>query len=136
MAKIRKDLVGIALAVSAVGEPIILRAGDKVPDGVEVGDHLLAKKSNDDSGSQDGANGSDGASTPGSGGSAGESPTGSENGDSLPVPPLTGAGSGTDVWRAYAIAAAAKAGLQLEIADDAKRGDIVEALKSAGIATE
>lgn len=136
MAKIRKDLVGVALAVSAVGEPIILRAGDKVPDGVEVGDHLLAKKSNDGSGSQDGSNGSGGPSTPGSGESAAGSSTGSENsGSAIVPPPLVGAGSGTDAWREYAAKATEAAGLKLDIAHDAKRGDIVEALKSAGIPT-
>lgn len=139
MAKIRKDLEGVAMAVSAVGEPIILRAGDKVPDGVEVGDHLLEKKSSTSAageGSQsvpakpEGVDGASGAADP-----AGSS-TGSEDDDPLTPPPLVGAGSSTDAWRDYASKAVKKAGLELQVAPDAKRGDIVEALKGAGIATE
>ena len=37
MAKIRDDLVGV---VHVSGQ--VLKAGDTIPDGVEVGDHLIA----------------------------------------------------------------------------------------------
>lgn len=84
----------------------------------------------------DGSQGASGASDAGVSETGAESPTGSESAGSLAVPPLTGAGSSTDAWRAYAVAATKAAGLQLDIPADAKRGDIVEALKSAGIATE
>ncbi len=67
---------------------------------------------------------------------AASDPAVGETTETLTVPPTTGAGSGTDVWRDYAVKATATAGLQLDIADDAKRGDIIEALKGAGIATE
>lgn len=55
---------------------------------------------------------------------------------SLAVPPLNGAGSSKDAWRDYAGKAAEKAGLQIDIPAEAKRDDIVEALRSAGIPVE
>lgn len=42
MAKISDDLVGVVTAYNAAGEPVTLKAGDDVPAGVEVGDHVLA----------------------------------------------------------------------------------------------
>lgn len=134
MAEIRKDLEGVVVAAGVYGEAVILRAGDKVPDGIEVGDHALEKKSGkgsqDDASTQAGAEGAGTPETPAVG------PTQPADTGSLTPPPLAGAGSGADAWREYAKQSTAAAGLTLEIADDAKRGDIVEALKSAGIATE
>lgn len=45
MASIRDDLEGVVLVQTrdGLGEPITLRAGDKVPRGVTVGDHLIAQ---------------------------------------------------------------------------------------------
>ena len=40
MAKIRDDLVGVVY-IEVEGDRVMLRAGDDVPDGVSVGDHLL-----------------------------------------------------------------------------------------------
>lgn len=136
MAKIRKDLIGSVLVENpAGGDPIVLVAGDKVPDGITLGDHVLAKKSDAGSsqagqGGADGASGAAGASDPAGG------PTGSEDEGSVPVPPQSGRGSGDPAWHAYAKAATAKAGLSIEIPADAKRGDIIEALKGAGIPVE
>lgn len=55
---------------------------------------------------------------------------------SLAVPPLNGAGSSKAAWLDYATKATAAAGLQIDIPADAKRDDIVEALRSAGIPVE
>ncbi|WP_449408004.1 hypothetical protein [Microbacterium maritypicum] len=57
------------------------------------------------------------------------------DGELIP-PPMSGAGSGGPAWRDYALAATKKAGLEIEIPEDAKRSDIVEALKSANIRVE
>lgn len=46
------------------------------------------------------------------------------------LPPKTGAGSGVKVWRAFA---AAK---NVEVAEDASRDDVIEALETAGILTD
>jgi hypothetical protein len=43
-------------------------------------------------------------------------------------PPRAGAGSGTDAWKAYA----ASFDPPVEVADDAKRDDIIAAIESAG----
>lgn len=56
-------------------------------------------------------------------------------GSTLEVPPLNGKGSSAGAWRAYAIAAAKARGLNIEIPEDAKRDDIVEALTAAGVPT-
>lgn len=118
MAKIRKDLIGAVLVENPDGgDPIVLVAGDKVPDGVKLGDHVLAPKSEKDD-------------------SAGSTPAATPNDGALVVPKIVGKGSGADAWREYAGKAIAAAGLQIEIADDAKRSDIIEALKGAGIPVE
>ncbi|WP_345750106.1 hypothetical protein [Microbacterium rhizophilus] len=52
------------------------------------------------------------------------------------IPPKGGKGSGKAEWRAYALAATAAAGLNIDIPEDATRDDIVEALESADIPTE
>lgn len=44
MAAIRDDLEGVVSAYDEGGVPVILKAGDNVPDGVIVGDHVLADK--------------------------------------------------------------------------------------------
>ncbi|MEF2979099.1 hypothetical protein [Subtercola sp. YIM 133946] len=54
----------------------------------------------------------------------------------LVAPPRVGAGSGTDAWRSYALAAVAKAGLNIDIPEGTKRDDIVAALEEAGISTK
>ncbi|MCL2089850.1 MAG: hypothetical protein FWH11_01260 [Micrococcales bacterium] len=41
--KIREDLVGVVLA-HADGGTVMLRAGDAVPDGATVGQHVLARE--------------------------------------------------------------------------------------------
>ncbi|QJU54340.1 hypothetical protein SCB71_14435 [Herbiconiux sp. KACC 21604] len=64
-----------------------------------------------------------------------QEPTGSEDGE-LVVPPMVGAGSSADAWKAYAVAAVAKAGQNIEFPEDAKRGDIIAALDEAGIQTK
>lgn len=59
-----------------------------------------------------------------------------DEGDDLTPPPLSGAGSGAKAWLDYAVAAVAKAGLNIEFPEDVKREDIVAALDEAGIATK
>lgn len=107
MAKIREDLVGITIIRDDSGLDHILHPGDTVPAGLTVGEHLL------------------GDATPESGKSA----------DSK-VPPKGGPGSGAPAWRAYALEAATAAGLNIDIPEDADRGDIIDALTTAGIPTE
>ena len=41
MSRIRDDLEGVVI-VATDGNPIVLKAGDDIPDGVEVGDHVKA----------------------------------------------------------------------------------------------
>lgn len=71
-----------------------------------------------------------------SGNSTGEPAAKPDAQESVTIPPLNGAGSGKDAWRDYATKATEAAGLSIEIPEDATRGDIVDALKSAGIRTE
>ncbi|MFT4281179.1 hypothetical protein [Microbacterium sp.] len=128
MAKIRDDLVGSVLIDNPEGgDPIVLLAGDKVPEGVELGDHVLAPKG--------GGNGSKGKSKGKDTGAAGKSASepGAASGDALTVPPMVGKGSSAADWRVYALAAAEKAGLSIEIPEDAKRADIISALEGAEI---
>ena len=40
MQTIREDLVGVVFVATENGSPIMLKAGDEVPEGVTVGDHL------------------------------------------------------------------------------------------------
>lgn len=101
---------------------------DKLPDWAKksiTNPNVWADKADDTSDE------SETAGEPGAGGD-----TGSQETSSLVPPPLTGAGSSADAWRDYAGTAAEAAGLQIELDADAKRGDIVEALKAAGIRTE
>ena len=74
--KIRKDLVGVVFVATENGSPIMLKAGDEVPEGVTVGDHLTVDDEpittpddgQDDDGGQDdddgGQNGQDDADKP------------------------------------------------------------------------
>lgn len=114
MAKIRKDIIGSVLVDNPDGgDPIVLVAGDKVPDGVELGDHVLANEE------------------PPAGGA-----TGSPDASELSLPPRGGAGSGADAWRAYGVAAAKAKGFEIDIPADATKTDIIEALKSVDIPVE
>lgn len=132
MAKIRKDLVGsVLVTLPGQSDPVALVAGDKVPDGVELGDHVLAPKEAKAPKPPKSPKTPEAPAAPSGADSAADGST-----ETLTVPPTTGAGSSTDAWRDYATKATAAAGLQLDIADDAKRSDIIEALKGAGIATE
>jgi hypothetical protein len=121
MAKIRDDLEGIALTEGG----LILRAGDTIPDGVKVGDHLLAENATAETADDHGGQNSPAGGATGANGAAEPTP-----------PPRGGAGSGADAWRAYAAAATEKKGMQIEIPDDATRDDIIEALKGADIPVE
>ena len=42
MASVREDLEGVVTAYDAAGVPVTLSAGDDIPEGVEVGEHVLA----------------------------------------------------------------------------------------------
>ncbi len=135
MAKISKKLVGSVLVANpAGGDPLVLRAGDDVPEGIELGDHVLEpeKAPKTDKSPKGGAKKAEKAAKSAKAPASEPAPTG----DELAVPPLTGAGSSAAAWRQYAIAATAKAGLQIEFADDAKRADIIAALQTASIPTE
>lgn len=136
MSRIREDLDGITI-VRVGTEDRILRAGDKVPKGATVGDHLLAtKKSAAASGDEGTSDATGAASRTDDTSGAGTGDSGAQDAAQLVVPTKVGKGSGTDAWRAYAAAATKRAGLSIDIPEDAKRADIIEALKSAGIATE
>lgn len=52
------------------------------------------------------------------------------SGSGSDIPPKGGAGSGVDAWKAYA------AKLDVEVADDASRDDVIAALEAAGHPTE
>lgn len=42
MASVRDDIEGVVTAYDAAGVPVTLSAGDDIPEGVEVGEHVLA----------------------------------------------------------------------------------------------
>lgn len=65
-----------------------------------------------------------------------EATSGEPNDEALVIPPKSGAGSGVEAWAAYAKAAVDRAGLKIAFEPDATRGDIIEALETAKIATE
>lgn len=153
MARIRRNLVGsVLVTLPGSSDPIALTAGQKVPEGIEVGDHVLEPESGRDVGTQtpppatadDSAKAAakeakkaakeakKAAATAQAAGAAGSTPAGQD----LTPPPLNGAGSSAAAWREYALAAAKAKGLGIEIPEDANRGDIVDALKSAGVRTE
>lgn len=124
MAKIRGDLDGVVVALGENGQPIILRAGDNVPKGVEVGDHVLALEASGNAG---------GDAQPES--TASEA-AGSRDAATAALPPRGGPGSGANAWRAYGVAAAKAQGFEIDIPDDATKADIIEALKSVDIPVE
>lgn len=47
MSKIRDDLEGVIIIVTDAG-PLVLRAGDEVPEGVTVGGHVLSDEGESD----------------------------------------------------------------------------------------
>lgn len=109
MARIRADLFGsVIVTLPDRTEPIVLLAGDVVPEGVVVGDHVLASASE---------------------------PAETKTSD-LQAPAKAGPGSGKQAWRAYALQAAKKRELEIEIPEDATREDIITALEEAQIPTE
>jgi len=121
------------------GATVVLHPGEKVPDWAKdkiKNPNVWVKSSKkDDAGPQEAP--ADGADTGTSGApeTSAAGSTQSEDAGSLVIPPKVGAGSGTDTWRAYAIEAGKRAGLKLDIAEDARRGDIIDALEAAKIAT-
>lgn len=136
MAKIREDLVGAVLIDGPDGgDPIVLVAGSKVPDGVVLGDHVLAPesgKTDEEKAAEKAAKKAAKAAEKSS--AATDDATSTK--DDVVVPPQAGRGSGDAAWHAYATAATAKAGLSIEIPADAKKADIIEALKGAGVPVE
>lgn len=165
MAKIRKDLVGVVYAVNELDHKVMLQAGDEVPDGYFVGGHALKdgdvrdqtppwkKDAADTTAAQpaqetpaqpkpthkpskkakapksDGADKNADATGP-------QEPVGEDQEQPLIIPPKSGAGSAADAWRAYAVAAAKRAGLNIDIPGDATRADIIDALNGVQIPTE
>ncbi|MEV8023392.1 hypothetical protein [Microbacterium sp. NPDC080220] len=120
------------------GATVVLHPGEKVPDWAKdkiKNPHVWTKSSKkDDSGSQktsETPTDTGAAATPETP-AAGSTPPEDAG---LTPPPKVGAGSGADAWREYAVKATAAAGLKLDIADDAKRADIIAALDDAKIAT-
>lgn len=75
--KIREDFVGVTHVYGDGGDTIVLAAGDKVPDGYVVGDHLIEASSEDETDP-----------------SKPETPAG--------PPPRSGKGSGLEAWTAHA----------------------------------
>lgn len=134
MARIRKDLIGSVLVANpTTGEPLALLAGDKVPEGIEVGTHVLEAKSGKTEKSE--ATGKAPKSPKGDK----TAPEGSGAGDQsskLTPPPKAGAGSSADAWRTYALEATAAHGLNIDIPEGAKREAIIEALTAVQIPTE
>lgn len=113
MAKIRNDIDGVVLAFDANGTAVTLNPGDTVPDGVDVGDHVLAGKA------------------------AAEKPAPVDGPTvSTGIPPRAGRGSNVEAWREYAQRAATERGLNIDFPDDVKRDEIIEALSDAGIPVE
>lgn len=56
--------------------------------------------------------------------------SGSGSGSGNGIPPKGGAGSGVDAWKAYA------GKLDVKVADDASRDDVIAAIEAAGHPTE
>ncbi|GGO59113.1 hypothetical protein GCM10010910_01310 [Microbacterium nanhaiense] len=106
MTKIRDDFNGITILRTDGGLDVILRAGDTVPDGLSVGEHLIAKQAVETSPA---------------------APT---------VPPKAGPGSSAKAWREYGVRETSARGMNIDIPEDASKADIIDALESAGIPTE
>lgn len=138
MPKIRDDLEGVVYArTGAFGTPMALRAGDKVPDGVTVGKHLLAKKgqSEPDADAKAQAAAAEAAAKAQAEAeekaraeavaSAGGSGQAGPDGTPLPEPPRSGNGSGVAAWREYADA------IGVEYPESATRDEIVALVDEA-----
>lgn len=140
MAKVRKDLVGTVLAVDEHNTFLPLHAGDEIPDGYFVGGHAVHKGNPNDrtppwrqkNASATLAPAADPTTTP----STPATPDGGQDSTPIPIPPKSGAGSGVDAWRAYALDATARAGANIELPADVKRDEIIAALAEAKIPTE
>ena len=148
---IRGDLIGVVLIPRTAADPLLLKAGDPVPDGVEVGDHVL--EPDDDTDGEPArptappitedrsAPPADPPVTAVVATSSTPDPAAppvapAEQKPALTPPPKYGSGSGTDAWRTYATQAARDRGLNIHIPGDAGRADIIEALVAAGIPTD
>lgn len=137
MAKIRKDLIGSVLIDSGDGgDPIALVAGATVPDGVELGAHVLAPESGKSDEEKAAEKAAAKAAKKAAKVTAPAAPAAPATEGDLVIPPQSGRGSGDAAWHTYATSAAAKAGLQIEIPADAKKVDIIDALRGAGIPVE
>lgn len=99
------------------GTPVLLAGGGDLPDWAEglVGDHLLDKPSK-----------STGASTE----TSSSQNASVDQGGTQSLPPRSGPGSAAPQWRAYA------RGQGVEVADDASRDDVIDALEAAGKPTK
>lgn len=168
VARIRKDLVGsVLITLPGSSDPIALTAGKKVPEGIELGAHVLEPEDSGDAGAQNppptppASTGTDDAAkaaakeakkaakkadkaqkAAAASAAAAAQPapadasTPAPSSDALTPPPLNGAGSSATAWRDYALAATQARKLEIEIPEGSTRGDIIDALKSAGIPTE
>lgn len=143
MPKIRDNLEGVVYArTGAFGTPMALRAGDKVPDGVTVGKHLLAKKgqSEPDADAKAQAAAAEAAAKAQAeadakaqaeaeekarADAAAAGSQGQGGGDPLPEPPRSGNGSGVAAWREYADA------IGVEYPETATRDEIVALVDEA-----
>lgn len=123
MAKIRTDLEGVVVALDSNGTGITLYPGDTVPEGVEVGAHVLDGKPSKDAPKTK-------KTEPPAKPAAPAQPT------ELTAPPRAGKGSTVDAWREYATNATAAHGLNIDFPDDVKRDEIIDALTDAGIPVE
>lgn len=108
MPTIRDDLEGVVYITRDHGAsaPLVLRAGDTVPDGVTVGEHLLSGR----------------VYMPKATSAA---LTGTPDDDAPVEPPRSGRGASKAAWAAYA------ATLGIESAPDASREDIIAAVDEA-----
>lgn len=164
MAKVRKDLEGSVLAVNQAEQFVHLTAGEKIPKGYFVGGHAVEDGDPADQtppwkhrgmGIVESVPYTDPLQQAVDSGASPEEilaavaerlgvplltahaaePEDASSED-LGIPPQSGRGSGDAAWHAYATAAAEKAGMQIEIPGDAKKADIIEALKGANIPVE
>ncbi|MCR6706556.1 MAG: hypothetical protein NVV66_18335 [Cellulomonas sp.] len=132
--KIRDDLEGVTF-VYVDDQPIELRAGDEVPKGAKVGDHLLTPKAAKDTGGTPAskpateqttpAGEPSGEKTPDSGSEpdpSGPPPAGDSSGDALTPPDGR---SSRDAWVAWA------KHVGVEHAEDATKDDIRTAVAAA-----
>jgi hypothetical protein len=120
VSKIRDDLEGVVYVTRDHGAspPLVLRAGDIVPKGVTVGEHLLSTRA--------APKPTEPPTEPPAPVQAPADPAG-EPGDSDPPvePPSSGKGATKVAWAAYAV------GLGIEPKPDASREDIIAAVDEA-----